>query len=131
MSFLAKLEIDGESMNVLEFQCTIGQEIDKTGKPSADPSGGNLRMILESTKSSMLFDWMISNSQTKNGKITFFKRDAMSKMREFQFNEGYCVKYDEFFSSVSNTPMQIEVMISSKEIILNGSKLVRNWPLKF
>lgn len=131
MSFLAKLEIDGESMNVLEFQCTIGQEIDKTGKPSADPSGGNLRMILESTKSSVLFDWMISNSQTKNGKITFFKRDAMSKMREFQFNEGYCVKYDEFFSSVSNTPMQIEVMISSKEIILNGSKLVRNWPLKF
>lgn len=131
MSFLAKLEIDGESMNVLEFQCTIGQEIDKTGKPSADPSGGNLRMVLESTKSSMLFDWMISNSQTKNGKITFFKRDAMSKMREFQFNEGYCVKYDEFFSSVSNTPMQIEVMISSKEIILNGSKLVRNWPLKF
>ena len=131
MSFLAKLEIDGETMNVLEFQCTIGQEIDKTGKPSADPSGGNLRMILESTKSSMLFDWMISNSQTKNGKITFFKRDAMSKMREFQFNEGYCVKYDEFFSSVSNTPMQIEVMISSKEIILNGSKLVRNWPLKF
>lgn len=131
MSFLAKLEIDGESMNVLEFQCTIGQEIDKTGKPSADPSGGNLRMILEATKSSMLFDWMISNSQTKNGKITFFKRDAMSKMREFQFNEGYCVKYDEFFSSVSNTPMQIEVMISSKEIILNGSKLVRNWPLKF
>ena len=131
MSFLAKLEIDGESMNVLEFQCTIGQERDKTGKPSADPRGGNLRMILESTKSSMLFDWMISNSQTKNGKITFFKRDAMSKMREFQFNEGYCVKYDEFFSSVSNTPMQIEVMISSKEIILNGSKLVRNWPLKF
>ena len=131
MSFLAKLEIDGETMNVLEFQCTIGQEIDKTGKPSADPSGGNLRMILESTKSTMLFDWMISNSQTKNGKITFFKRDAMSKMREFKFNEGYCVKYDEFFSSVSNTPMQIEVMISSKEIILNGSKLGRNWPLKY
>lgn len=131
MSFLAKLEIDGESMNVLEFQCTIGQEIDKTGKPSADPSGGNLRMVLESTKSTMLFDWMISNSLTKNGKITFFKRDAMSKMREFNFNEGYCVKYDEYFSSVSNTPMQIEVMISSKEIILNGSKLARNWPLKF
>jgi hypothetical protein len=58
MSFLAKLEIDGETMNVLEFQCTIGQEIDKTGKPSADPTGGNVRMLLESTKSTMLFDWI-------------------------------------------------------------------------
>jgi hypothetical protein len=39
MSFLAKLEIDGEVMNVLEFQCTLAQDTDKSGKPSADPAG--------------------------------------------------------------------------------------------
>ena len=99
MSFLAKFEIDGEVMNVLEFQFSIGQDIDKSGKPSADPNGGRFRVVLESTKSTMLFDWMISNNQTKNGKVTFFRRDAVSKMRELQFNDGYCI--DKVISSFS------------------------------
>ena len=131
MSFLAKLEIDGEEMNVLEFQFTIGQEIDKSGKPSADPTGGRFRVVVESTKSTMLFDWMTSNNQTKNGKITFFRRDAVSKMRELQFNDGYCIGYDEVFLSQSNNPMSVEIVVSAKEVIMNGSKFTRNWPLKF
>jgi Hemolysin coregulated protein Hcp (TssD) len=131
MSFLAKLEIDGETMNVLEFHCAIGQETDKGGKPSADPFGGTIRLIVESTKSTLLFDWMISHSQTKNGKLTFYRRDATSKMREVQFNEGYCIQYEETFLAQSNSPMQVEFVISSKEIIMNGSKFNRNWPIKF
>lgn len=131
MSFLAKLEIDGEEMNVLEFHCSLRQDIDKSGKPSADPSGGNIKLLVESTKSTLLFDWMISHAQTKNGKITFYRRDAVSKMRELQFNEAYCVSYDEIFVSDNNMPMQIQFVISSKEIIMNGSKFSRNWPLKF
>jgi hypothetical protein len=131
MSFLAKLEIDGEVMNVLEFQFSIGQEIDKSGKPSADPSGGRFRAVLESTKSTMLFDWMISSNQTKNGKLTFFRRDAVSKMRELEFNDGYCIGYDETFIAQSNTAMSVEIVVSAKEVIMNGSKFARNWPLKF
>ena len=131
MSFLAKLEIDGETMNVLEFNCSIRQETDKNGKPAADPNAGNVRLLVESTKSTLLFDWMISHSQTKNGKITFFRRDAVSNMREFEFNEAYCVGYDEMFMSDNNSPMQIQFTFSAKEIIMNGSKLTRNWPLKF
>jgi hypothetical protein len=130
MSFLAKLELDGETLNVLEFHCSIGQETDKSGKPSADPTGGTIRLVVESTKSTTIFDWMISHSQTKNGKLTFYRRDAISKMRELEFNEGYCIKYDEFFLADSNEPMRIEFYISAKEIIMNGSKLSRNWPLK-
>jgi Hemolysin coregulated protein Hcp (TssD) len=130
MSFLAKLELDGETLNVLEFQCSIGQETDKSGKPTADPSGGTIRLIVESTKTTTIFDWMISHSQTKNGKLTFYRRDAISKMRELEFNEGYCIRYNESFMSNSNSPMQIEFLISAKEIIMNGSKLTMNWPPK-
>ena len=128
MSFLAKLEIDGEEMNVLEFQFSIGQEIDKSGKPSADPNGGRFRVIVELTRSTMLFDWMISNNQTKNGKLTFFRRDAISKMRELVFNDGYCIGYDEKFFATTNVPMNVEIVVSAKEIIMNGSKFSRNWP---
>ncbi|WP_306353362.1 type VI secretion system tube protein TssD [Flavobacterium sp. '19STA2R22 D10 B1'] len=131
MSFLAKLEIDGEEMNVLEFQCTLAQDTDKSGKPSSDPVGGKLRLVIESTKSVMLFDWMISTSQTKNGVLTFFRRDAISKMRELQFKDGYCIRYDELFISYNDMPMRTEILISSKEITMNGSVFSRNWPLKF
>ena len=79
----------------------------------------------------MLFDWMKSNSQTKNGKLTFYKRDALSKMRELEFNEAYCLGYSETFTAVSNSSMSVEIVVSAKEIIMNGSKLSRNWPLKF
>ncbi|MDV6167383.1 type VI secretion system tube protein TssD [Flavobacterium sp. DG1-102-2] len=130
MSFLAKLEIDGESMNVLEFQCTLGQDTDKSGKPAADPAGGKIRVVVESTKSTMLFDWMVSNSQTKNGKLTFYRRDAISKMRELQFKEAYCIRYDEIFVAYNSMSMKIEIVISAKEINMNGSQFARNWPLK-
>jgi len=130
MSFLAKLEIDGEVMNVLEFQCTINQDTDKSGKPSADPVGGKIRVVVESTKSTMLFDWMVSNTQTKNGKLTFYRRDAISKMRDLQFKEGYCIHYDELFIAYNTMSMRIEVVISAKEINMNGSQFARNWPLK-
>ena len=131
MSFLAKLEIDGEVSNVLEFQCTLGQDTDKSGKPSADPAGGKIRIVVESTKSTMLFDWMVSNSQTKNGKLTFYRRDAISKMRELQFKEAYCIRYDELFVAYNTMSMKIEIVISAKEINMNGSQFARNWPLKF
>jgi len=130
MSFLAKLEIDGEVMNVLEFQCTINQDTDKSGKPSADPVGGKIRVVVESTKSTMLFDWMVSNTQTKNGKLTFYRRDAISKMRDLQFKDAYCVHYDEMFVAYNTMSMKIEIVISAKEINMNGSQFVRNWPLK-
>ena len=130
MSFLAKLEIDGEVMNVLEFQCTINQDTDKSGKPSADPVGGKIRVVVESTKSTMLFDWMVSNTQTKNGKLTFYRRDAISKMRDLQFKEGYCIHYDELFIAYNTMSMRIEIVVSAKEINMNGSQFARNWPLK-
>lgn len=131
MSFLAKLEIEGKAMNVLEFDFKIIQDVDKSGKPSSDPGGTKVRLLVESTKDTLLFDWMISQIQTKNGKVTFFRRDATSKMREMQFNEAYCISYKEIFLADSNVPMQIEFEISAKEIIMNGSKFTRNWPLKF
>ena len=130
MSFLSKLEIDGETMNVLDFHCKVEQNVDKSGKPSADPSIGDIVIVVESTKSTLLFDWMISNIQTKNGKLTFFRRDAISKMRELEFNDAYCISYNESFNANTNLSMQIEFSISCKEIIMNGSKLSRNWPPK-
>ncbi len=130
MSFLAKLEIDGETYNVLECRVSLHQSIDNSGKPSAEPQGGIVTMIIESTSSPDFFRWMISNTETKDGEVIFYRRDAISKMRDLKFEKAYCIGYNETFQNANSTPMRVELVLSAKTISMNGVEFKRNWPLE-
>jgi hypothetical protein len=129
MSFLAKFELDGETYNVLEFDLHITQEVDHNGKPQTIAQGGNIRLVVESTKSVDFMKWMISSTQTKNGKITFFRRDAMSKMKELKFEKAFCVNFHESYRANNEVPMQIELLLSAKDIDFSGAVLGKPWSL--
>ena len=49
MSFLAKLELDDKTYNVLECEYDFTQNIDETGKPKGMPYGGEISIRVEST----------------------------------------------------------------------------------
>lgn len=129
MSFLAKLEIDGEEMNVLHCGFRFIKAIDATGKPTSIPKGGTVNLVIESTGNTNLFDWMISATQTKNGSVTFFRRDTSSKLKKLEFSEAYCVDYNETYDHSGEHPMQVELLISALEIKLNDSEYKNNWPV--
>lgn len=128
MSFLAKLNLDGEEYNVLHCGFRFIQSTDATGKPTAIPQGGNVNLVVESTGGTDVFDWMISAVQTKSGTITFYRRDNMSKLKTLEFSEGHCVDYYESFDHNGEHPMQITFTVSAKELKLNESQFVNNWP---
>ncbi len=128
MSFLAKLKLDGEEYNVLHCGFRFVQSTNTTGKPNAIPHGGNVNLVVESTGSTDVFDWMISAVQTKNGSITFYRRDNMSKLKTLEFSDGHCVDYYESFDHNGDHPMQITFTISAKELKLNESQYLNNWP---
>lgn len=128
MSFIAKINIDGEELNVLHCSFRFTQITDATGKPTAVPQGGNIKILLESTGSTNLFDWMISPTQTKSGEIIFYRRDSMSKMKTIEFSEAHCVDYYESFDSEGKNPMQIQIVVSAREIRINDSEYKNNWP---
>ena len=128
MSFIAKLKIDGEEMNVLHCGFRFTQVTDATGKPTAIPQGGNINLVVESSGGTELFDWMISPTQTKNGTITFFRRDTNSKLKTLEFTDGHCVDYYETFDHVGDHPMQIQLTVSAREVKLNDSEFKNNWP---
>lgn len=128
MSFLAKLEIDGEEYNVLDFNISLFQNTDQSGKPSSEPQGGTFTITVESTSSVNFFKWMIANSETKDGKVTFYRRDAMSKLREMKFDKGYCIGYSEAFHASTSVPMHIQLTVSAKKISMNDADFQRNWP---
>lgn len=128
MSFKAVLRIDGEELNVLDCQFSFSQHTDHNGKPSARPVGGQVSITIESDGSTDLFDWMISNSQTKSGSVIFFRRDAMSKKKELKFTDAYCVEYFEHFNASGEIPMQIKLVLSAREMQLGNSVYQNPWP---
>jgi hypothetical protein len=128
MSFVAKMRLDGEDVNVLHCGFRFTQATDSTGKPTARPKGGNIELLVESSGSTDLFDWMIKPTQQKSGTITFFRRDTMSKLKTLHFTDAVCVEYYETFDHKGDTPMQIHLTISAHEIKLNDSEFSNNWP---
>lgn len=128
MSFIAKLKLDGEEMNVLNCGFRFSQATDATGRPTAIPHGGNINLVVESTSSTLLYDWMISPTQAKSGSVTFFRRDTMSKLKTLEFTDAHCVDYYESYEHQGINPMRIEVVLSAKELKLNDSAFKNNWP---
>jgi hypothetical protein len=127
MSFLAKLHIDGEEYNILDFDTQFSQGKDATGKPIGEPKGGTISVIIESTQSTNFLSWMLNSSMTKDGKIVFYRRDAMSKMKELSFVKAFCVNYREQFTSTNNIPMKITLELVAKEITFGDAKFSNNW----
>ncbi|RFS25031.1 phage tail protein [Chitinophaga silvatica] len=127
MSFKAKLEVNGLQYNIQHVTYELSQEIDATGRPSAITRGGRIRMTVESTGQTELFEWMVNNFERKDGTITFFKRDNDSKLKMLEFKEGYLVRFQESFDYENEYPMLISFTISAREIIMGNAKHVNEW----
>lgn len=129
MSFLSKLSIDGsEELNVLYCSYRFNQMIDSTGKPTSIPKGGLVTVTVESKSDTDLFDWMINPTGTKNGIVTFYRRDTMSKLKTLSFADAYCVDFQEEFNHVGEMPLQITFTLSAKTLKLNDSEFKNNQP---
>ncbi len=127
MSFKAKLNVGGTEMNVLSCSYDLTQEVDATGRPSSVTRGGRIKLSVESTGGTELFEWMCNNFERKDGTITFYKRDTDSKQKELAFTEGYLVKYEEKFNSVDNMPMAEAFVISARELKMGNGEHVNEW----
>ncbi|PKV50741.1 hypothetical protein ATE84_2807 [Aquimarina sp. MAR_2010_214] len=130
MSFLAKLNIDGEEFNVLECDFGIKQNMDETGRPSAKPKGGQIHLLIESNLKIDFFDWATSGSAIKSGEIVFYRRDNVSSLKKAEFRDAYCVEYRERFNASDSEPLRVFLVLSAKELVMRGTTFTNNWPLK-
>jgi hypothetical protein len=55
--------------------------------------GGTINITLASINHPGLFEWMITTSQTKSGKVTFVRYNTMSKLKTLEFENALCVEY--------------------------------------
>lgn len=127
MSFLSTFHIDGEEYNVLEFNINFKQGTDTTGKPIGDPKGGTIQLIIEASQNTKFLTWMLNSELTKDGKIIFYRRDALSKMKELDFKKAFCVNFHEQFTSTTEVPMKITLELIAKELTFGDAKFSNNW----
>lgn len=128
MSFLSKFEIDDMSYTILEYDILVEKGTDHNGKPATNARGGEIRVVVETDMRDHFSDWAISPTQVKDGKLTFYKRDGMSRMKTIAFKKGYCIRYRERFRAVGDEPMRTEIVISAKEINIGNTPFAKKWP---
>jgi hypothetical protein len=126
-SFLAKLTLDAETYIVLKCSYQFDKPIDSTTKPSGEVRGGKIKLSIESRGNMGLLEWVLSPEKEKDGTITFFRRDGMSRLLEIQFNKAQCIKFKEKFNSIDSAPMFITFTLVAKNLKFNHVEYNNDW----
>lgn len=128
MSFLAEFIIDNSVAKVINCHFGMDQSITVNGRASLKPVGGGIiELELESTSSTEFFDWMASPDKRKSGSVTFYRRDAMSRLKRLDFTDALCVSYHEYFHAEGSHPMVTKMKLSAREITLEDVSVVNDW----
>jgi hypothetical protein len=127
MSFKATFKAGAIEGTVLACSFNLHQETDSTGRPSSITRGGTIRLTVESTASTELFEWMCNSFERKDGAVTYYKRDSDATLKELKFTEGYLVSYDEQFQADGTAPFLITFSISAKEIKIGNGTHTNAW----
>lgn len=128
MSFLSKLMLDGEELTLLDCSFTFTQGTDYTGRPSEKPRGGRLRLLIEGTARTDFLEWATRPALTKDGSITFYRRDTMSGLKKVEFFGAHCIEYTEAFNAIDSEPLKITLVLSAEEVKVKGTTFKNNWP---
>ena len=129
MAFKATFTLDGKTFNILSCHYALHQNVDTTGRPSSDVRGGTVSVTIESTDDNTIYTWMTDSHAFKDGKITFYKRDQDSKMKEIEFKQAACIDYSESFDANSSSPMALSFTLSAKELSVGGDSHANPWPV--
>ncbi len=129
MSFKAVFNVDGKDYNVLSCNYSCHQEYDVTGRPSSVARGGVVNLVIESTDSSKLFEWMCDSYMKKDAKVTFNKREENAKLKELEIKEAYMVGYQESFDSAGTGAMTETISLSARSLKMGDGELVNEWPM--
>jgi hypothetical protein len=130
MAVLGILKLDNKEYRLITFDLKSTQAVDKTGKPSQRPSGLQIDLTIESDSSTDLLQWMLGN-EPKDGIITFYKADGMSKFNELKFKKAHCINLTEKFEANGILPMRQIITISEprreevKEVIAPPKRVIQ------
>jgi len=127
MAYHATLEIEGERFDVVWCKYSIRRSVDLKGRPSSNLYGGQLTIQIESSDNNEIVKLMNSQFKSTAGTITFTK-DEEEEMKEWKWNNGYIVDFEEGMENTDGTPMSLTFIVSAQSLTVRGTTLEQSWP---
>lgn len=126
MSVRAELTIEGQTFRVVRFYTTLRRQEDDRGRPTSDPTW-RIFLLLDASNDKTITNWMCDPKKKIDGKITLYKIDQDSKLKEIEFKKSFCFKMRDFFNASASFTSTF-IGIAGKDIVINSAELAQNWP---
>ena len=127
MSFLAKLFINGRTINVLDTNIRFYQQINpESFKPAALPMGGVFSITMEADGTTDLLNYALSPDLMCEGYIRFYKRDGMTRMQDYEFFDTHIVCYQRDFEGQYGK-VTTDRFVLSPGILRIGDMVFEKW----
>ncbi|MCG8698487.1 MAG: hypothetical protein MI922_10570 [Bacteroidales bacterium] len=128
MPFKATLYLDDTQRSILNANYVIRQGMDLYQRPNAFPHGGYISIRLEITgDEDTLWEWAVSPTMMRNGKIRFFRRNGQSRMADLEFWDAYCIDLSESFSAYSSKAMTLQLILSPGIVRFRHAVFEKHW----
>ncbi|WP_103866533.1 MULTISPECIES: type VI secretion system tube protein TssD [Aquimarina] len=125
------LDLDGESIKVVNYHYLITQGTDHNGMVHSSPVAGKITVSLEVTKAqdTMLNDWALSRTATKKGELHIMDSKGMQVRKKIGFDFGYCVRYEDSMETEGTSQNIVRIVISCGQVGFgDAAKHENNWP---
>ncbi|QCW98843.1 hypothetical protein FGM00_01425 [Aggregatimonas sangjinii] len=127
MSFLAKLFINRRVINVLDTNIRFYQQVNPDNfKPAALPMGGVFNLTIEADGNTDLLGLALSPDTMCEGYIRFYKRDGMTRMRDYEFFDTHIVSYQRNFEGYYGK-VTTDHYVLSPGILRIGDMVLEKW----
>ncbi|WP_062053634.1 type VI secretion system tube protein TssD [Aquimarina longa] len=125
------LNIDGETIKVIDYHYTISQGTDYNGMVRSNPVAGQIAVTLDVSKSqdTMLNEWALSKTAVKKGGLQVHDSTGMQVRKNIDFDRGYCVRYDDIMETEGTAQNIVRIVISCEQVSYgDAERHVNNWP---
>lgn len=127
MSFKSELSVAGKKYKVVDLRMKLARSIGPTGISTSQTRGGQVIITVESTGDSSLMEWMCDSFRTEDGQVDFYRADQNSISKSINWEQGYCVKYEQNYNATSKTTMLETFTVSAKAVSIGTGRHENDW----
>lgn len=128
MSIIAKLHVEDQQFNILNYQVSFNQTCGVLGVPTAMPLGGLFEITLESSRNNLFFEWTTQPTKLRQATIVQTSVRMDGRSRTFELIDVFCIQNKLHFNAVNSRPMTECILLSPAILKLDGVLLFeKHW----
>ncbi len=127
MAIIAKMYIDDQVMNLIDFKMSFKQNTDYTGRPTTKPLLQIIDAVYETTKDVDIFAWSIHPTMLKKVIVEFSPSTMSSKTKRYEFYDVACTLYKEGFNGQNSNPALTTIGMSAAIFKYGNTIAEKSW----